>query len=100
MRTKSDVQPVIQGPVARLAHDAGVQHLVRIRRILVWETDPAIVVTLISVVVPAPASSLLVIALLLRYSLFIAATLQVSDSVSYREGFHANETLAPLSRDS
>ena len=41
---------------------------------------------------------LIAIALLLPYSLFFAATLHVSDYVSYRDVFHANETLAPLSR--
>ena len=40
------------------------------------------------------------IALLLPYSLFFAATLHVSDYVSYREVFHSGETLAPLSRGS
>ena len=41
---------------------------------------------------------LLIIALLLPYSLFFAATLHVSDYVSYRDVFHAGETLAPLPR--
>jgi hypothetical protein len=40
----------------------------------------------------------MVVALILPYSLFFASTLHVSDYVSYRDVFHANETLAPLSR--
>ena len=42
------------------------------------------------------SAQLLVIALLLPYSLFFAATLHISDYVSYRDVFHAGETLAPL----
>ena len=38
----------------------------------------------------------MIVALLLPYSLFFASTLHVSDYVSYRDVFHANETLAPL----
>lgn len=59
---------------------------------------PAVAYTLFALVVPAQALSLVVVALLLPYSLFFAATLHVSDYVSYRDVFHANETLAPLSR--
>jgi len=35
--------------------------------------------------------------LLIPYGIFLAATLHISDYVSYREVFHAGETLAPLS---
>jgi hypothetical protein len=35
--------------------------------------------------------------LLLPYGIFLAATLHISDYVSYRDVFHAGETLAPLS---
>jgi hypothetical protein len=35
--------------------------------------------------------------LLMPYGIFLAATLHISDYVSYREVFHAGETLAPLS---
>lgn len=41
---------------------------------------------------------MIAIALLLPYSLFFAATLHVSDYVSYRDVFHSGETLAPLTR--
>jgi uncharacterized membrane protein len=58
---------------------------------------PVIAYKLITLVAPGPAQSLLVIAVLLPYTLFFAATLHVSDYVSYRDVFHANETLAPLS---
>ncbi len=34
--------------------------------------------------------------LLLPYGIFLAATLQISDYVSYRDVFHSGETLAPL----
>ena len=59
---------------------------------------PALAYTLFALVVPGQALSVVVVALLLPYSLFFAATLHVSDYVSYRDVFHANETLAPLSR--
>jgi hypothetical protein len=57
---------------------------------------PGILIGGIALVIPPPASSVLVIALLLPYSLFFAATLHISDYVSYRDVFHAGETLAPL----
>lgn len=59
---------------------------------------PAIMYALIALVVSGQALSLMVVAVLLPYSLFFASTLHVSDYVSYRDVFHANETLAPLSR--
>jgi hypothetical protein len=59
---------------------------------------PALVYALIALVATGQALSLMVVALLLPYSLFFASTLHVSDYVSYRDVFHANETLAPLSR--
>jgi hypothetical protein len=59
---------------------------------------PGVVFTLLALIVPAAALPLLVTALLLPYWLFLAATLHISDYVSYRDVFHANETLAPLSR--
>ena len=58
---------------------------------------PTLVVAVIAFVIPPPTLQLLVVALLLPYSLFFAATLHISDYVSYRDVFHANETLAPLS---
>jgi hypothetical protein len=57
---------------------------------------PGLIIGGIALVVPPPASQVLVIALLLPYSLFFAATLHISDYVSYRDVFHAGETLAPL----
>jgi len=57
---------------------------------------PGLLIGGIALVVPQPAAQILVIALLLPYSLFFAATLHVSDYVSYRDVFHAGETLAPL----
>ncbi len=61
---------------------------------------PGLVIALVAMVVPPPAGQLLAVALLLPYSLFFAATLHVSDYVSYREVFHSGETLAPLSKGS
>ena len=57
---------------------------------------PGLLIGGIALVVPQPAAQILVIALLLPYSLFFAATLHISDYVSYRDVFHAGETLAPL----
>ncbi len=57
---------------------------------------PGLVIALIALVVPASVGQLFVVALLLPYSLFFAATLHVSDYVSYRDVFHSGETLAPL----
>lgn len=57
---------------------------------------PGIIIGLVSLLISPPAGELLVIALLLPYSLFFAATLHVSDYVSYRDVFHSGETLAPL----
>lgn len=57
---------------------------------------PGLIIGLVSVLISPPAGQLVVIALLLPYSLFFAATLHVSDYVSYRDVFHSGETLAPL----
>ncbi len=57
---------------------------------------PGLVIALLKLVIPAPMDQVLVIALLVPYSLFFAATLHVSDYASYRDVFHAGETLAPL----
>jgi hypothetical protein len=56
---------------------------------------PGIVIALVALLVPPPAGQVLLVALLLPYSLFFAATLHVSDYVSYRDVFHAGETMAP-----
>lgn len=60
---------------------------------------PGLVTGILALVLPSPAGSWLMIALLLPYSIFFAATLHVSDYVSYRDVFHAGETLAPLTRE-
>jgi hypothetical protein len=57
---------------------------------------PGLITAIVAVVVPLPAAQLLVIALLLPYSLFFTATLHISFYVSYRDVFHAGETLTPL----
>jgi hypothetical protein len=54
---------------------------------------------IVTLVIPQPLGQLLVIAVLLPYWLFFAATLHVSDYVSYRDVFHAGETLAPLATE-
>lgn len=57
---------------------------------------PSLIIAIVAVVVPLPTAQLLVVALLLPYSLFFAATLYVSFYVSYRDVFHAGETLTPV----
>ncbi|MEO8487622.1 MAG: BPSS1780 family membrane protein [Betaproteobacteria bacterium] len=57
---------------------------------------PGIALALVTVVLPASIAAVLGVALLLPYVFFFAATLHVSDYVSYRDVFHAGETLAPL----
>lgn len=57
---------------------------------------PALVLGLVSVVLPQAAVAVIAFVFLLPYALFFAATLHVSDYVSYRDVFHAGETLAPL----
>ena len=68
------------------------------RVLLRRRASPASSYALFALVVPPGRCKSLVVALLLPYSLFFAATLHVSDYVSYRDVFHANETLAPLLR--
>jgi hypothetical protein len=57
---------------------------------------PGIVTGLIALLMPASIGPILVVAVLLPYLLFFVATLHISDYVSYRDVFHAGETLAPL----
>jgi hypothetical protein len=45
---------------------------------------------------PPSVAAVLGVAVLLPSIFFFAATLHVSDYVSYRDVFHAGETLAPL----
>ncbi len=67
-----------------------------------------IAVSFFGVVLPALFTGVLALAasdtgltiakiLLLPYGIFLAATLQISDYISYRDVFHSGETLAPLS---
>jgi hypothetical protein len=57
---------------------------------------PGLALALLSVALPASSGAVVGIALLLPYMFFFAATLHISDYVSYRDVFHAGETLAPL----
>jgi len=57
---------------------------------------PGLALALLSLVLPASAGPLIAVALLMPYMFFFAATLHISDYVSYRDVFHAGETLAPL----
>ena len=57
---------------------------------------PGLLIGAVALVVPQPGAQVLMIALLVPYSFFFAATLHISDYVSYRDVFHAGETLAPL----
>jgi hypothetical protein len=61
---------------------------------------PGLITAIVAMIVPLPAAQLVVIALLLPYWLFFAATLYVSFYVSYRDVFHAGETLTPLTSGS
>ncbi|MEO8752635.1 MAG: BPSS1780 family membrane protein [Casimicrobiaceae bacterium] len=57
---------------------------------------PSIMIVLVALVAPASAAQFLATVLLVPYWIFFAATLHVSFYVSYRDVFHAGETLAPL----
>jgi len=57
---------------------------------------PGLALALLSLVLPASTGPLIAVALLMPYMFFFAATLHISDYVSYRDVFHAGETLAPL----
>jgi len=63
-----------------------------------WSFLPSLFIYLVAILVPPPTSSLLVIGLLVPYWLCVATILNIADYVSYRDVFHANETLAPLGR--
>ena len=56
---------------------------------------PSLVTSLVALVMPAPFSSTFAMALLLPYLALFVTTLHISDYVSYRDVFHAGETLAP-----
>jgi hypothetical protein len=54
---------------------------------------PTLVGTLIALLIPAPVGRALALALMLPYVFFFVATLHISDYVSYRDVFHADEPL-------
>ena len=58
---------------------------------------PAMVTGAITMLLPPAIAQVIALGILLPYGIFLAATLHISDYVSYREVFHAGETLAPLS---
>jgi hypothetical protein len=58
---------------------------------------PTLVSTLIAVLIPPPQNELLAALIVLPYIAFFVATLHISDYVSYRDVFHAGETLTPIS---
>ncbi|MEJ7668642.1 MAG: BPSS1780 family membrane protein [Casimicrobiaceae bacterium] len=57
---------------------------------------PGLFLGVVILILPPPVATVLVPALLLPYLLFFTATLHISDFVSYRDVFHAGETLTPL----
>ena len=57
---------------------------------------PMMLLTLLAVVLPATVLQILVVLVLLPYSIVLTVTLHIADYVSYRDVFHADETLAPL----
>ena len=61
---------------------------------------PTLVTTTLALVVPPPVNATLAALIVLPYLTFFVATLHISDYVSYRDVFHAGETLAPIARTS
>ncbi len=61
---------------------------------------PTLVTTTLALVVPPPVNATLAALIVLPYLTFFVATLHISDYVSYRDVFHAGETLAPIERTS
>jgi hypothetical protein len=59
---------------------------------------PTLAGALISLILPAPAGRAVAVGLMLPYVFFFVATLHISDYVSYRDVFHAGESLAPIVR--
>lgn len=57
---------------------------------------PTFITTAIALIVPPPINATLAAILVLPYLTFFVATLHISDYVSYRDVFHAGETLAPV----
>ncbi|MEP7329709.1 MAG: BPSS1780 family membrane protein [Betaproteobacteria bacterium] len=56
---------------------------------------PGLAVSAMALILPPPMGQVVVLAVLLPYLMFFAATLHISDYVSYRDVFHADETLVP-----
>ena len=57
---------------------------------------PALAGTLLAVAVPTPVGRALGLVLMMPYAFCFVATLHICDYVSYRDVFHAGETLAPI----
>jgi hypothetical protein len=56
---------------------------------------PGLVVSALRLLLPPAAGQVLVLALLLPYLAFFAATLHIADYVSYRDVFHPDEKPTP-----
>lgn len=59
---------------------------------------PSFLILLIALAVPQALYPFFATVILLPYTACFVATLQISDYVSYRDVFHANETVAPIER--
>ena len=57
---------------------------------------PTLVTTALALIVPPPLNATLAALVVLPYLAFFVSTLHISDYVSYRDVFHAGETLAPI----
>ena len=57
---------------------------------------PSLVTMGLALVIPPPLNATLAALIVLPYLTFFVATLHISDYVSYRDVFHAGETLAPI----
>jgi len=58
---------------------------------------PMVLLTILALLLPGAAVQVLVLLVMLPYSIVLTVTLHICDYVSYRDVFHAGETLAPLS---
>ena len=61
---------------------------------------PTLIMTLLAALVPPPLNATLAAIIVLPYVAFFVATLHISDYVSYRDVFHADETTAPATTGS
>jgi hypothetical protein len=59
---------------------------------------PTFITAVVAFLVPAPLNATVAALVVLPYVAFFVATLHISDYVSYRDVFHAGETLAPIER--